>query len=161
MSSAEIKEEISQFFAGSKIGRTENRDWKMVSKKSLWGGEAQIRTFRNPIIGLEVHTLDDYGEISIIESGTMLFDVGQADPEEMGMEGVFVMFAPESFWKREHCIPDSHLLWAMENCYGVKEGLLDELAENQFLVTDMTLEEVKTYLTSLGMRHEDMSTAGQ
>ena len=164
MTSDEIKADIVHFCGGCGLKDTSVKDWKRTSKKSFYDGTASLRTFANDKVGVQVLTLEENeGEdLTIIEGGTMLFYAVDADSEmrEEGIEGIFVMFASETFWKRTHYIPDNHMQWFMENCYSVREDLLDELSENQFIINEMGLEEVKEYLTGLGMKYEDMSHAG-
>jgi hypothetical protein len=166
MSSGDIKEMIASQFYGQGAAAIAN-NWKRTSKKSVQTryGTFYQRTFQNPKTGDEVITLadEDADEVVVLDAGTMFYHVEIQDMSMMGgdKEGVFVMFCPEAKWKRDHCIPDQHLEMILTTCYGLAEGFLEEMAENQFIArAGLTIEDVKSHLNFIGMVEHDMSLAG-
>ncbi len=162
--SDDIKAGLVRFVEGSLL-----KDWKRVSKTKVTagGGHNIKRVFMNGPLGVEVVVYgdedDDVGAYT--ETGKMLFYAEDLTPdacEDYDVEGgCMVMFAAETFWNRNHYIPDNHISFVIADHYGVDMSDFDEMSENQFLV-DSPASEVIATLEAHGMRHEpEMKRAGQ
>lgn len=163
-SSDGIKDGLVDLYTGS-----EAKDWKRKSKTALKGGSGHNvkRVFENAKLGVEVVVYgdegDDFGAFN--EAGKMLFFAEDLDEDgvlEYDVEaGCFVMFAAETFWNRNHYIPDNHISSFLSEHYGVDLSDFDEMSENQFLV-DAPAADVIARLEAAGFRHEpQMKRAGQ
>lgn len=158
--STELKDGLADCYTGSKA-----KDWKRVSKAK--SGNGVKRLFKNENMGIEVVVYGDEGDDfgSFNEAGKMLFfaeDLPEEACEEYDVEsGCMVMFAAETFWNRNHYIPDNHISPFLADHYGLDLSDFDEMCENQFLV-DAPASEVIAMLEAKGLRHEpEMKRAGQ
>lgn len=82
-----------------------------------------------------------------IKRPDMLFTVDEMD----GM--VWCCFAPRDYWETHRAIPDTHMLDDII-ALGVPEGMLDEMAENQFMSLELGVEELKALFLGLGFVYE-------
>lgn len=163
MSTQDCKDHLVYFFNGEGIP-TVDSDWKRLSKKSVntQYGSMPLREFENSVAGLNVWTLGDDDEITVMEGGTLLYDVGNDPSMSAYGGGDYFFFCPESFWIRNNYIPDWHtadILEAMTNIPAF--WLQDEVEENMYCPpSGRTIADLHRDFQAAGLQLRDMSSAG-
>lgn len=140
-------DEIKEMLIDTWFGRdTTVKDWKRVSKKSYDGQE--VRTFLNTKDNNTFWVFGDADDEEYYPAGDYLYCVSEFDGE------LCAAFNPVSYWNSDHCLYDQHIGNAIATMFPIPDWIeLDELCENQFVVTipgDKTVADVKAAFESAG-----------